>query len=62
MNTSNIRLSDLETFYDELAEHIDRATPEKAPLFLAKLALLLANEVADPTRLRRALESALRDL
>lgn len=55
-------LAELERFYDALAEHIDRATPDKAPLFLAKLALQLASEVQDPAALHRALEVALRDI
>ena len=57
-----IALRDLEDFYDALAEGIDRATPEKAPLFLAKLALHLAAQVADPQRLQDALDVALQDL
>jgi hypothetical protein len=57
-----IQLADLENFYDALAEHIDRATPEKAQLFLAKLALQLASEVKDPDKLRKALDVALLDL
>lgn len=60
--TNGIRLSDLEKFYDALAESIDRATPAKAPLFLAKLALMLANEVRDPAKLQQALDAALQDL
>lgn len=57
-----IRLSDLEDFYDALAEAIDRATPPKAELFLAKLALQLASEVKDAATLRRALDAAALDL
>lgn len=57
-----IALHDLEAFYDALAEHIDLATPQKAPLFLAKLALQLAGEVKDPDKLHSALQVALRDL
>jgi len=57
-----IRLTDLEDFYDALAESVDRATPQKAELFLAKLALQLASEVKDPATLRRALDVALQDL
>lgn len=60
--TDTIRLNDLEDFYDALAESIDQATPEKAALFLAKLALQLAREVKDPATLRRALDIALQDL
>ena len=62
MTTDAIALRDLEDFYDLLAESLDRATPEKAPLFLAKLALQLASEVKDAARLRQAVEAALLDL
>lgn len=62
MTTDTIALRDLETFYDLLAESIDRATPEKASLFLAKLALQLASEVRDPVKLKHALDVALLDL
>lgn len=62
MSAETIDLRDLEEFYDLLAESIDRATPEKASLFLAKLALQLASEVTDPVRLRHAVEVALQDL
>jgi hypothetical protein len=62
MTTDTIALRDLEDFYDLLAESVDRATPDKATLFLAKLALQLASEVRDPVKLRRAVEIALLDL
>ncbi len=62
MTTDKIALRDLENFYDLLAESIDRATPQKAPLFLTKLALQLASEVADPVKLQQALDVAIRDL
>jgi hypothetical protein len=39
----------LEQVYDALATAIDQAGPEKATLFLVKLALLNANALADPT-------------
>ncbi len=62
MTKATIALPDLEAFYDQLAESIDHATPEKAALFLAKLALLLANDVGDPAKLKNALDAAMRDL
>ena len=62
MNTDTIALRDPEGFYDLLAESIDRSTPQKAPLFLAKLALQLASELKDPVKLRGAVEVALPDL
>lgn len=59
---NSILLPDLENFYDELAEHIDLAGPDKSRLFLAKLALQLASEVKEPVKLRQALEIALADI
>ena len=57
-----LSVPDLEAFYDALAEGIDQATPVKSELFLAKLALLLAREVADRQALERCIEVALQDL
>lgn len=57
-----MEFSDLEGVYELLAESIDKAGEGKAPLFLAKLALLLAREVGDPMKARTAIEIALRDL
>ena len=52
----------LEETYDLIAEAIDKAGPDKQALFLAKLALALANMVGDPREVTRAVEAALRDL
>ncbi|HMK87357.1 MAG TPA: hypothetical protein VK437_15450 [Steroidobacteraceae bacterium] len=52
----------LEDVYDLIAEGIDRAGEAKAKLFLAKLSLALANLIGDAREVRRAVESALRDL
>ena len=57
-----MEFTNLEGVYELLAESIDKAGEEKAPLFLAKLALLLAREVADPAKAREAIEAALIDL
>lgn len=57
-----IAIHELEQVYDALAEGIDRATPAKAELFLAKLALLLANELGTAAPVQQAIETALRDL
>lgn len=54
--------ADLEAFYELLAESIDEAGEDKAPLFLAKLALLLAKEISDPEQARKAVRTALADL
>lgn len=50
--------TDVETIYAALAETIDRVTPEKSELFLAKLALLMAHELDDLDRVRALIESA----
>lgn len=52
----------LETVYDTLATAIDRAGPDRAELFLVKLALLNANALADPDRFAAHVEAALKDL
>lgn len=51
----------LELAYDTIAEGID-AAGDKRELFLAKLALILANLVADPDRIAEAVAAAGRDL
>ena len=48
-----------ERLYDALAEAIDRAGPEGEALFLTKLVLLLANQIADEASINRALVLAL---
>jgi hypothetical protein len=60
--TPSLTVAELETVYDLLAQSIDRAGQEKTSLFLVKLALLNANALADVSRFRDHLESALRDL
>lgn len=64
MTTGNpsLTVAELETVYDLLAQSIDRAGQEKTSLFLVKLALLNANALADVSRFREHLESALLDL
>jgi len=52
----------LETVYDALATAIDQAGPEKAELFLVKLALLNANALADPAVFADHIRRALQDL
>lgn len=59
--TATLPLPDLEQVYDELAEAIDRAGDHRE-LFLAKLALLLANELGDRRRLAALIATALADL
>ena len=57
-----LSLPDLESTYDLLAEAIDNAPAGTSELMLAKLALLLANEVGDPARVKALVQSALSDL
>lgn len=52
----------LETVYDTLAAAIDTAGPERAELFLVKLALLNANALGDSAQFARHVEQALQDL
>ena len=62
MTTPTLSLPGLETVYDLLAEAIDTAGPEKAELFLVKLALLNANALAQPETVRQHIQAALQDL
>lgn len=64
MNNANpgLTIPDLETVYDLLATAIDEAGPEKAQLFLVKLALLNANALGDAEQFRAHLVSAAADL
>ncbi len=52
----------LEQVYDQLATAIDQAGPEKAELFLVKLALLNANALADADVFGAHVQAALQDL
>lgn len=57
-----LTLPALETVYDQLATAIDQAGPEKAELFLVKLALLNAKSLGDPELFTAQVQAALRDL
>jgi len=57
-----LTIPDLETVYDALAAAIDQAGPDKAELFLVKLALLNANALAQPELFVQHLQAALQDL
>lgn len=57
-----LSLPDLESTYDLLAEAIDNAPAGTSELMLTKLALLLANELGDPARIRALVQSAGADL
>jgi hypothetical protein len=68
MNTRNptpsaqLSVHELEQAYDALATAIDKAGPDKATLFLVKLALLNANALANPELMERHIDVALLDL
>ncbi len=57
-----LTLPQLESTYDLLAEAIDNAPAGTSELMLAKLALLLANELGDPARIAALVQSALAEL
>jgi hypothetical protein len=57
-----LSLPDLESTYDLLAEAIDNAPAGTSELMLTKLALLLANELGDPARVRALVQAAGADL
>jgi len=52
----------LEAVYDRLAQAIDAAGPDKAELFLVKLALLHAQALGDAQLFAHQVEAALQDL
>jgi hypothetical protein len=58
---NTLDIGGLETVYDTLATAIDRAGPDRAELFLVKLALLNANALADPDRFAAHVDAALKD-
>lgn len=57
-----ISIAGLEQVYDTLASAIDQAGPDKATLFLVKLALLNANALADANVFKQQVNAALLDL
>ena len=57
-----LTLSDLESVYDLLAEAIDQAPPGRLELMLTKLAVLLAQELGDRSRVEALVACALADL
>jgi hypothetical protein len=58
----SLDIAGLETVYDTLANAIDQAGPDKAELFLVKLALLNAHALGDEGVFRQLTETALQDL
>ena len=60
--TPTLDIAGLETVYDSLATAIDQAGPDKAELFLVKLALLNAQALGDAQRFLQQVQAALQDL
>lgn len=61
-HTPALTIDGLELVYDALAQAIDQAGPDKANLFLVKLALLNANALGDEHLFQQHLSTALLDL
>ncbi|OYU31421.1 MAG: DUF2783 domain-containing protein [Comamonadaceae bacterium PBBC2] len=62
MSDKILTIDGLETVYDALATAIDQAGPEKAQLFLVKLALLNAKALGDAALVQQQIATALLDL
>ena len=62
MSQNALTIPGLEQVYDQLATAIDEVGPEKAELFLVKLALMNANALADPAVFQSHIDAALKDL
>ena len=54
--------STMEDVYAALAEGIDRHGPESSEMFLAKVALLMAEDSGDPDRALRLISDAQRNM
>ena len=57
-----LTIPELEQVYDQLAQAIDRAGPERSELLLVKLALLAAREIGEAPRFAALIAAAERDL
>jgi hypothetical protein len=62
MSSQALTIEGLELVYDALASAIDQAGPDKAQLFLVKLALLNANALADEIMFQQQINMAIQDL
>ena len=62
MSQTPLTIGGLETVYDALATAIDQAGPDKAELFLVKLALLQANALGNAEQFQQQVDTALQDL
>lgn len=59
---AGLPIEGLEAVYDALAQAIDQAGPQKAELFLVKLALLNAQALANASVFQQHVQDALHDL
>lgn len=59
---ANLSISELETLYDHLADHLDQALDGKRELLLVKLALLAAEALGDLDTFTGLTAIAARDL
>ncbi len=62
MSAKPLTVAELEAVYDLLSEAIDAVPPDRRELFLAKLALLLANLVGSPGQVAAAVKAAAANL
>jgi hypothetical protein len=53
-----MKAADLEETYELLAQHIDKFDETRAPIYLAKVALLMATEIDDMESIRKCIEAA----
>lgn len=58
LSTDSSKFTDPDAFYAALIDAIDTLGDDQAREFLAALALILANEIADRDVLSRAIEAA----
>lgn len=58
---SALTFSELEVFYDELANAVDAAGPDHESVFLAKLVLSMAQEFGQPERLSALVAECLKE-
>jgi hypothetical protein len=58
MSAGTLPVEGLEEIYEEMAHAIDAVGERNEVVFLTKLALLLADAVGDPSRVRQAIADA----
>ena len=61
INNTSMNIADLENIYDHLADKID-AAGNQSELFLAKLVLILSNQIKNPSIVLDAITNASQDL